>query len=39
MMLSDRAIKNAIVSGSINIEPFDEAKLGPVSYDLTVGQI
>lgn len=39
MMLSDRAIKNAIINGSINIEPFDENKLGPVSYDLTVGQL
>jgi len=38
-MLSDRFIRNAIINGNINIEPFDESKLGPVSYDLTVGQL
>jgi len=39
VILSDRAIRNYLVTGQIGIEPFDEKKLGAVSYDLTIGKI
>lgn len=37
MILSDKSIKSKIKSGEISIEPFDEAKVQPASYDLTLG--
>ena len=38
-MLSDKEIIFEIVSGSIQIQPFRKMNLGPVSYDLTIGEI
>lgn len=35
-MLSDKGIRQAVENGSLVIDPFDEAKLGPCSYDLTI---
>ena len=37
--LSDRAIKQAIVTGRVVIEPYDAALLQPASYDLTLDNI
>lgn len=34
MILSDRDILDAIEAGDISIDPFDEARLQPASYDL-----
>jgi len=39
VILSDRQIRIAIRNGLMNIYPFDIKKLGPVSYDLTVGEL
>lgn len=38
MILSDVDIKEAIETGLINIEPFNENNLQPASYDLTLGK-
>jgi dCTP deaminase len=37
MILSDSAILAAVKCGDIEIEPFDPARLNPVSYDLALG--
>lgn len=37
MYLSDKDIKKAVEAGHIVIEPFDEARLQPASYDLLLG--
>lgn len=39
MILSDKDIKEAILRGSIQIEPFSEKNLTPNGYDLTIGEI
>jgi len=39
VILSDRAIENCLVTGQIEIEPFNQKNLRSVSYDLTVGKI
>lgn len=36
-ILSDSAIRKAVESGDIEIDPFDPARLNPCSYDLTLG--
>lgn len=36
-ILSDSAIRKAVESGDIEINPFDPARLNPCSYDLTLG--
>lgn len=36
MLFSDHDIKNAMASGSISITPFDEHRLQPSSYDVTL---
>lgn len=38
MILSDRQIREAMVSGSIKIEPFDEHALGTNSYDVHLSE-
>jgi dCTP deaminase len=37
-ILSDHAIKMAVESGDIKIDPFRVEQLNPVSYDLTLGE-
>jgi dCTP deaminase len=37
MFLSDTDILKEVKNGRITIEPFDEARLGPASYDLLLG--
>jgi dCTP deaminase len=37
MILSGREIEKAIARGEIVIDPFDPARLGPNSYDFTLG--
>lgn len=37
MFLSDVDIKKAIKAGEITLEPFDEARLQPASYDILLG--
>lgn len=39
MILSDRMIKNAILSGDIVIDPFDPRSLGTNSYDVHLGDV
>ena len=39
MILSDRDIKKEITKGNISIQPFDERKLTPNGYDLTIDEI
>jgi len=39
MILSDRDIKKEIAKGNISIEPFEESKLTPNGYDLTIDEI
>src|SRR5580693_735132 len=36
-ILTDRAIKKQLKEGRIEIEPYNEEQLNPVSYDLTLG--
>ena len=36
-MLTAHAIKAAIVQGDLSIEPFDESRLNPNSYNLRLG--
>lgn len=38
MILSGSAIRSAIESGDIVIDPFDPRRLGPNSYDFTLGE-
>ncbi len=38
-VLSDRSIKQTIEEGYLRIEPFDESRLGPISYDLTLEKL
>jgi len=37
MFLSDTDIEKAVVAGEIVLEPFDVARLSPVSYDILLG--
>ena len=37
MFLSDRDIKKAIADGAITLQPFDESKVQPASYDIALG--
>lgn len=37
MILSDRAVLEAIEAGEIEIAPFDRERLGSNSYDVTLG--
>jgi dCTP deaminase len=37
MILSGKAIKDAVHNGDIEISPFDEKNLNPASYDFTLG--
>ena len=37
MFLSDVDIKKAITDGDITLEPFDESRLQPASYDILLG--
>jgi len=37
MIMTDAQIKEAVSSGAIKIEPFDEKNLQPATYDLRVG--
>ncbi|MBI2610550.1 dCTP deaminase [Candidatus Kaiserbacteria bacterium] len=37
MFLSDKDIKKALQKGEITLEPFSEAQLQPVSYDIKLG--
>lgn len=37
MFLSDKDIKKAIKKGDIVLKPFDESRLQPASYDITLG--
>jgi len=37
MMLSDIDIKKAVEAGDIVLEPFDESRLQPASYDILLG--
>ena len=37
MFLSDSDIKKAVLSGDIVLQPFDQARLQPVSYDIQLG--
>jgi dCTP deaminase len=37
MFLSDTDILKAIKGGEITLKPFDEARLGPASYDIKLG--
>jgi dCTP deaminase len=37
MFLSDRDIEAGVKNGSITVKPFDRKRLGPVSYDVTLG--
>ncbi len=37
MILTSQAIHDAVVSGSIVIDPFDPSRLGPNSYDFALG--
>jgi dCTP deaminase len=37
MFLSDKDIKKALQKGEITLEPFSEAQLQPVSYDIRLG--
>ena len=37
MFLSDTDIKKAVEKGAITVEPFSEAQLQPVSYDIRLG--
>jgi dCTP deaminase len=38
-VLSGKAIKASLDKGEISIEPFDDPKLQPASYDLTLGSV
>ncbi len=37
MFLSDTDIEKAVAAGEIKLEPFDVARLSPVSYDILLG--
>ncbi|MFZ0694139.1 MAG: hypothetical protein WAN51_08325, partial [Alphaproteobacteria bacterium] len=37
MILSGEAIKSAVSRGDIVIDPFDQAQIGPNSYDFKLG--
>jgi dCTP deaminase len=39
MVIADKKIKKAVKKGDIVIEPYDEARIGTNSYDVTLGPV